>query len=93
MPFPLIVPPLESKVSNLGKLSFVPWEKSFPTLKEFWKVNKSTRLPTGGGYAFALAEPSSRGTKKASPLSELKSDAYRGDYISLWKSVRRGYLR
>ncbi len=37
---------------------------------------QNTSLPTEGGYAFALTEPSLEAqTKKASPLSELKSDA------------------
>ena len=59
----------------------------------FWNVYKSTRLPTEGRYAFALTEPFLEAqTIKASPLSELKGDACEGDYISLWGSVRMGYL-
>ena len=39
-------PTVESKVSSLGKLLFLPWKFHFPRLESFWKHVKKIRFIT-----------------------------------------------
>lgn len=52
----------ESKVSSVGKETFLPWKKSFPREEAFWKVNKNTRLPHRRWLCVRTSGAFSRGT-------------------------------